>query len=209
MTCLPIDTKSADTSLDVLLNEDFYLKDLFAQIRSHQFPTPVDGEDERLASVLHRYRYSDLAKRALRHLAIRQAAARDVATAIRRLPELRTTADQIEERGTVCRAVINQLRDRVRKQSPMSLRGSEHFIEWLSQLIGETELSIEWELTEGLPLAIKTLHSTKWIPGFKSAAYIRGHAPTKLNPAGPRWYEYAPIVSKIVTIWDHVLEIQI
>jgi hypothetical protein len=30
------------------------------------------------------------------------------------------------------------------------------------------------------------------------------HAPTSLSPEGPRWYERAPVISRLLTIYDRL-----
>jgi hypothetical protein len=39
---------------------------------------------------------------------------------------------------------------------------------------------------------------------LKSADHIVRHAPTSLSPQGPRWYERAPIISRVLTIYDRL-----
>jgi len=39
---------------------------------------------------------------------------------------------------------------------------------------------------------------------FCSARYAIQNVPTRLNVKGPRWYERAPIVSGMVTLYDHL-----
>lgn len=199
----------SNTSLDVLLFEDVYLKDLFAQIREHRDPLTLGQQISPAESVLHRYRYSELAKRALRHLAVRQAASADVVRTIEARPEFQAIGEQMRRQGVVCRAAINKLRDRVRRQAPMSLATSEHFDDCLYRLIAGTEETLNWELAEGIPPIRNASAGSESFPKFKSAMYVRQHAPTKLNPSGPRWYERTPVVSRLLTFWDLLLEIQI
>jgi hypothetical protein len=72
----------------------------------------------------------------------------------------------------------------------------------LERIVG-TE--IEWELGEAIP---QILHAVGDEPGvddqMKSAHYLQKHAPTNLEPSGPRWIERAPVISRLLTIYDHL-----
>jgi hypothetical protein len=195
------------TSLDVLQYEDLFLRDLFVQIRSDQEPLEVVDDDSRGASVLRRYRYGEAAKQALRHLAIRQSAAMDVARAIATVADLGSTAAKIIQRGTACRVLINELREVVRHHALMNLNTGTDFALRMAELMDMADETIDWELSEAIPLIEKVLPGGSPVR-FRNARYIRNHAPTKLDPTGPQWYERAPLVSRLLTVYDHLLEVQ-
>jgi hypothetical protein len=39
---------------------------------------------------------------------------------------------------------------------------------------------------------------------MKSAGHVRRHAPINLDPHGPRWWERAPVISRLMTVYDHL-----
>jgi hypothetical protein len=133
----------------------------------------------------------------------------DVASAIDAIPALRATAAGIRERRTGCRALINELRDVTRTTTPMGLNVGQHFDERLAELMAMAEMTIDWELDQAIPTIEKALDPRPGSAPFRSAHYVRVHAPTKLDPSGPRWYERAPVVSRVLTVWDHLVEAQV
>ncbi len=58
-------------------------------------------------------------------------------------------------------------------------------MERLIQVVG---VEIEWEL--GVEL--------------KTARHLLSHAPTNLHPDGPRWWERAPVISRLITVYDRM-----
>lgn len=197
------------TSIDVLRYEDLELQDLLEQLHEVEEPLEIVDEPDRSASVLRRYQYRDLVRQVLRHLAIRQAAATDVAAAIRSVPDLRSTATEIIRRATACRPLINDVREMHRKVHMMSLNVAEEFDERLSDLIEMAADTIKWELSDAIPRIEQSVRSQASSPSFHSARYVRHHAPTRLNPRGPQWYERSPVISRWLTIYDHLLEVQL
>jgi hypothetical protein len=68
--------------------------------------------------------------------------------------------------------------------------------------------TIAWELAEALPQIEKSIDArTRAL--LRSARYVQLHAPTKLGPSGPCWFEQAPVVSRLVTLWGHLVESQV
>jgi hypothetical protein len=139
-------------SLQFLRYEDLLLQELVAQVQSDRNPVEVVDYSSRSASVERRYRYGQAAKQILRHLALRQCAAIDVASAIRLGPELRTPSDEIVDRATRCRALIDELREILRSHPLMSLNAEGDFAPRLAQLADLAGATIHWELRAGIPL---------------------------------------------------------
>jgi len=197
------------SSLDVLRYEDLFLKDLFGRVRRDQDPIETVDYESRAASVERRYRYGQACKQSLRCLAIRQSAAMDVAKTVMSTPELAQAGAKMIERGTVCRPLINELRVVVRAQGPMNLNSGYDFAGRMAELMEMADETIDWELNDAIPLIEGWLVVSCSAPRFHGARYITNHAPTRLNPAGPRWYERAPVVSRFVTMYDHLMELQL
>ncbi len=74
-------------------------------------------------------------------------------------------------------------------------------IEALIQVVG-TE--IEWELDEMLPALRGALGRSDRDVDMKSAEHVRRHAPTNRDPHGQRWWEWAPVISRVMTVYDHL-----
>jgi len=193
------------TSLQFLRYEDLRLQELLTQVRRDQNPVGVVDDRSRAASVERRYRYGQAAKQILGHLALRQRAAIDVAVAIRPRSELRATSDEIIDRATRCRALIDELQDILRSHPLMSLNAEGDFAPRLAQLAELAGATIHWELREGIPLIEKAINAGLPVSGFHDGLYVVRHARCKLNSGGPQWYERAPIVSRVLTVWDHFM----
>jgi hypothetical protein len=183
--------QSPKTSLDTLRHEDLLLKGLFQRI-GESWGSSVDA----------RYDYGNAAKQIIRHLATRQSSLMNVATATSDAPALRTTASRMVDGGTDRRALINKVGDMSRTIQGMYLNQGQDFDGPLTALIDAVNPEIEWELSDALPLIQRTLSAEDTAALFSSARYVERHAPTSLNPAGPRWYEHAPVISRLVTFFD-------
>ena len=185
--------KRQETSLDALAGENRILRDLFEQI-----------DAARGSSVEGRYDYGNAAKQVIRHLATRQASLMDVSDAISGIPALRTTATRMMTRGMDRRTLIDALGDMSRGIQSVYLNQGQDFDTPLTSLIHAVITEIDWELAEAIPLIERTLTAEERRSLFRSARYVESHAPTRLSASGPRWWEHAPIVSRIVTLFDHL-----
>jgi hypothetical protein len=181
------------TSLDVLRREDRTLLDLFERI----------GQT-RKSTVDTRYDYGNSAKEIIRHMAVRQSSLMDVALVSSDVPDLHTVGARMRDRGTAQRTLIDQVADMSRGIQGISLNQGQDFDGPLHRLIEEVSHEIEWELSEAIPLIERTLPTGDGIRHLKSARYVERHAPTKVNPSGPRWYENAPVVSRLLTVYSHL-----
>jgi hypothetical protein len=185
--------QSKMTSLDALERENLLLRGLFAQI----------GES-RASSVDGRYDYGNAAKQIIRHLAVRQSSLMNVGNAISKVPALRSTAARMIDRGTDRRSLIDQVGDMSRTIQGMYLNQGQDFDGPLTALINAVGPEIDWELSDALPLIRRSLSAKDAAKLFSSARYMERHAPTTLNTSGPRWHEHAPVISRLVTIYDHL-----
>jgi hypothetical protein len=198
------------TSFDVLRSEDRRLKQLFSTIRDeYQQVEVVTGRSE-AALVDLRYSYGNKAKQVLYRLAVRQSAATDVARAISRHAPLLSTSEQMVRNCTRCRSLINRLRILALSYETTDLvTDCREFSMRMFRLIDMAEAAIDWELGNAIPLIEETLCRAAKVASFRDARYVMRHAPTRLNPAGPRWYEHAPIISRFLTLFDHFTEVQL
>lgn len=185
--------RAKGNALDVLQREDQLLKDLFQLVRAAQG-----------SSVEARYDYGNAAKQIIRHLATRQASLMSVARAIFEFPSLRDTAARMIDRGTDRRILIDKVGDMSRSIQSVYLNQGQDFDTPLTSLIDAVNTEIDWELADAIPLIEDTLTAKERSSLFDSARYVERHAPTRLSISGPRWHERAPIVSRIVTIYDHL-----
>lgn len=182
-----------ETSLDVLLREDQILKDLFNRISA-----------SRGLSVEDRYDYGNAAKEIIRHLAIRQAALMNIGHAISDLPVMRPAGTRMIERGTERRCLIDDVGHMSRAIQGLCLNQGQDFDTPLTALIEAVNTEIDWELAVAVPFIQRTLSASERRSLFDSARYIERHAPTTLSTSGPRWYEHLPVISRIVTLFDHL-----
>lgn len=181
------------TSLDVLESENAVLRGLFDEIR-----------DSRGPSVEERYDYGNLAKEIIRHIAIRQSSLVNVAAAIAPMPSLRSTGARMSDRGTDRRRAYDEVGDLSRNVEVMNLNQGQDFDGPLMALIDAVAPELDWELADAIPLIRASLTTNDFAGRFCSARYARRHAPTRLNVNGPRWYERVPIISRLLTLYEHL-----
>ncbi|HWD95563.1 MAG TPA: SDR family oxidoreductase [Acidimicrobiales bacterium] len=156
------------------------------------------------SSVEERYEYGNLAKEILRHLAIRQSSLVDVSAVMSTLPNLAHLSSRIMERATELLLSIDEATKLAREVQPVALNVGQDFDGSFVPLIGAVKDEIVWELTSAIP-AFREATSTEKLEGrLRTARYVRRHAPTYLNSKGPRWYEHAPVVSRLLTIYEHM-----
>jgi hypothetical protein len=185
--------RNDQTSLDLLESENILLRDLFHQI-----------DERRGSSVGDRYKYGNLAKQVIRHLAIRQSSLMNVAVAISPFLALRSISDRMRDTGIDRRHAYDDIGDMARDVPVMSLNQGQDFDGTLTTLIDAVTTEMDWELTEAIPLIRRSISLEDSASLFSSARYVQRHAPTKLNQRGPRWYEHVPVVSRVVTVFDHL-----
>lgn len=180
-------------ALDLLETEDLELRRLFTVLRQHRGTSVQDRAD-----------YGQAAKDVIRHIATREAALVEVAEFLSDLPGLEDTSVQIQDQMGKRRRQIDRVEKMSRGVQGMNLNMGQHFDEEmvvLEQIVG-TE--IEWELDDAIPEIQHALASSDTDAAMKSARHVERHAPTSLEPSGPRWVERAPVVSRILTIYDHL-----
>ena len=151
-----------------------------------------------------RYDYGNAAKQIIRHLATRQASLMNIGHAISDFPAMRPDRDSNDRSRDGPQASHRQLGDMSRAiQSPYLNQGQD-FDTPLTALIEAVNTEIDWELAVAIPFIEHTLSANERASLFDSARYIDRHAPTTLSTSGPRWYEHAPVFSRIVTLFDHL-----
>jgi hypothetical protein len=184
-------TNSKKSSLNLLEHENQLLLELFTTLRTN-----------RGVSVQQRFTYGNASKQIIRHLAIRQACLVDIATRIASDENLATIGQRMIERATERREQFDAVGDMSRNVQGIYLNQGQNFDDEMQSLIGRVEAEIEWECREGLPAIREADRATPL--GFRSARYVVHHAPTRLSTSGPRWFERAPVVSRLLTIFDHL-----
>lgn len=188
-----VKVKRSSTSLDLLQREDLLLRGFFARV-----------DESRGSSVESRYDYGNVAKEIIEHVATRQSCLMDIVNTLSPIPALQSTARRMADRAKDRRALINQVGDLSRSIQGISLNAGQDFDGPLASLMALISPEIEWELSEAIPLIQRSLGPNADGVAFESARYVTRHAPTHLNLSGRRWYEHAPVVSRLVTIYDHL-----
>lgn len=180
-------------ALELLESEDLELRELFTELRQR-----------RGTSVEDRAEYGDVAKGIVRHVAAREAALVDVAEVASDAPGLSEFADRIEHGRTTSRPHIDLVEKMSRGVQGINLRTGQDFDAEMEELIQLVGTEIEWDLGEAIPELRASLRDSRREDDLKSARHLRKHAPTKLDPKGPRWRERAPVVSRVLTVYDHL-----
>jgi hypothetical protein len=186
-------TRAEITSLDVLENEDVLVLKLVHGI-----------EVTRGSDVIERYEYGNVAKELLRHLAIRQSCIVDISAAISTIPELQAIGSRMMDRATERRGAIDEATKMARAVQPVALNEGQDFDGVFDPLLASLREEIDWELSTAIPAIRTALPDEEAKQRFRAARYVHRHAPTLLSTRGPRWYEHAPVVSRLLTIYEHL-----
>ena len=180
-------------ALELLESEDLELRELFTELRQR-----------RGSSVEDRAEYGDIAKEIVRHVAVREAALVDVAEVASDDPRLSELASRIEHGRNTSRPHIDRVEKMSRGVQGINLRTGQDFDAEMEELIQVVGTEIEWDLGEAVPELRASLKQSHREEELKSVRHVRRHAPTKLDPGGPRWYERAPVISRLLTVYDHL-----
>ena len=156
------------------------------------------------SSVEERAEYGDLAKAAIRHLATREAASIDVAKVTSIDPNLQVITERFEASFHVHRPYIDRVEKMSRGVQGINLRIGQDFESDMQGLIQIVGTEIEWELAEALPAIKGSLQRPYVEEQLKTAEHLSKHAPTNLDPERPRWRERAPVLSRLITVYDHL-----
>ncbi len=186
-------TPTNGDALDLLESEDLELRRLFKRIEMLQG-----------VSVQERADYGDLAKSTIHHLATREAAITQVADALTQSAELEPLVSRLEADMSVRRPLIDRVEKMSRGVQGINLNQGQDFDGALQDVMQEVGSEIEWELDEVLPAVKATLRNEGDQPDLPDADYVTRHAPTNLHPDGPRWVERAPVISRLITIYDRL-----
>jgi hypothetical protein len=192
---MPVTKDSAQngTALDLLESEDRELSRLFTALRLTRGP-----------SVVERSEYGDIAKRIIRHLATREAALVDVSNVASSAPSLRQVSSRVEEGMREHRPYIDRVEKMSRGVQGINLRVGQDFDGEMDELMQIVDTEIEWEFGVALPALKGLLRAADREDGLKTARHLSTHAPTNLHPDGPRWWERAPIISRLMTVYDRL-----
>ncbi len=180
-------------ALDLLEAEDLELRRLFSLL-----------QQRRGASVEDRADYGEIAKEIIRHVATREAALVDLLQVAESDPRLDDVASRIESEMPVRRQLIDRVEKMSRGVQGINLRVGQDFEPALEELVQIVGTEIEWELAEAIPAVKGVLKSSHQDERMQSARHLRRHAPTSLHPGGPRWRERAPVISRLITVYDHL-----
>jgi hypothetical protein len=186
-------TTTQGDALDLLEQEDLELRRLFAQMRS------THGD-----SVTARADYGDLAKTTIQHLATREAALTEVVAVVNDAPELADVVARIESDTEVRRPLISRVEKMSRGVPPNNLNQGQDFDGALHDAIQEVGTEIEWDLDVALPAMKAAVRRGNRSEDLRSASHVARHAPTNLHPGGPRWFERAPVISRLITVYDRL-----
>ena len=154
-------------------------------------------------SVSERAEYGGLVKTTIRHLATREAAITEVIGAVNDSPELAEVIAHIEADTDIRRPLISRVEKMSRGVPPINLNHGQDFDGALSEAIQVVGTEIEWDLEVGLPTMKAVLRADR-SGDLKSADHVARHAPTNLHPQGPRWIERAPVISRLLTVYDRM-----
>ena len=181
------------TSLDVLEREDIELEKLFGQISANERST-----------VEERAEYGDVAKTVIRTVATRESALVDVSDAVAGVPALQPISERLRWATSDRREAIDRVERMSRGVHGINLNAGQDFDDEFGTLMRIIGSEIEWELGQAIPAMKYALAEGEDTASFKSGQHVTQHAPTNLDPSGPRWLERAPVISRLITLYDHL-----
>jgi hypothetical protein len=187
------DTHLDDTALGQLERED---RDIMQMART------IDTL--RGSSVEDRAEYGKLAKKLIRHVAVREAALVDVLKALDGDERAQPMCERIAQNTADRRARIDQVERMSRGIQGINLNTGQDFDAELRALLETLGGEIQWELLGGLGEMRRELQAAEAETDLHSAHHVSKHAPTNLNPKGPRWFERAPVISRVIALYDRM-----
>jgi hypothetical protein len=120
------------------------------------------------------------------------------------VPALETIAQRLERDTHSRREALDRVEKMSRGVQGINLNTGQDFDREFMELLQIVGTEIEWELTDGIPAVRRALEAHDKVDDLKSADQVKRHAPTNLHPDGPRWYEQAPVLSRLLTIYNHL-----
>lgn len=189
----PVDERGEQSSLDLLENEDRRILQLTKELQERSGTAVIDSAD-----------YGNRAKLLVRHFAVREAALMDVVDGLRQVPELGELADRFAGDLGERRVRMDAVEKCSRNVQGLYLNTGQDFDSELSGLISAVRPEMEWDLAEGVATARRALAPARLAELLHSAEHVARHAPTNVSPTGPKWWERAPVVSRLVTVVHHL-----
>jgi hypothetical protein len=184
---------SEGTALDLLEHENEGIKALMESLAT-----------TRGATVEQRAEHGDLAKEMIRQVTVREAALVDVTEGIATFPALTAVTDRLRNDMEPRRRAIDRVERMSRGVQGISLNTGQDFeaeLQVLTDLLGP---EIDWQTAEAVPAIRRNLDDETLGEALRTASQVTKHAPTNLSPTGPRWHERAPVVSRLITIYDRL-----
>ena len=185
-------TERRDDALDVLKGEDQNLVELFDQFFASTG-----------SAVTARTRHGNLGKQLVRRMALREAARDHLADALG-TTTLSDVSARFYQNTARRRQAIDHIEEMSRGIQGIYLNTHQDFDGAVADLRDIVQPEIAWELKSAIPFVESTIPAEQRTRIFRSARYLRKHAPISLNPEGPKWYEHYGIISRLLTIWGHL-----
>jgi hypothetical protein len=186
------DQEREGTSLDLLEREDRKITDLYAQMEAHAG-----------SGVEDRAEYGQLGKEIVRRITTRESALVDVATAAAGIPAVAAVGERLGADPVERRERIEGLEKMSRGVQGMYLNTGMDFDGELADLMTVIRPQIAWELAEAIPALRQAMSPKVEADALQSASYVAKHSPTRVHPAGTRWYQRAPIISRLHSLFGH------
>jgi len=127
-----------------------------------------------------------------------------VASVVAKVPELESVVQHLDRDAGGRRSAIDQVEKMSRGVQGINVNTGQDFDRELRSLMQIVGSEIEWDLNEGIPAVRSALEQHGRMEDLQTASTLAKHAPTNLQPDGPRWYERAPVVSRAITLYDHL-----
>jgi hypothetical protein len=184
--------RHGDDAVDLLESEDRFIKDVFARLAI------TEGR-----SVTQRSEHGNLDKQLVRRMAVREAARDHIAEVLLRT-WLVETGKRLRQGLSARRGAMDNVEEMSRSIQGIYLNSGQDFDGAVKSLRAIVGPEIDWELTDVIPLIRRSFSPDERLTLFRPADFLRKHAPTNLSPDGPRWYEHAGLISRLIAARDHL-----
>ena len=144
-----------------------------------------------------------MGKEIIRRITTRESALVDVATAAADIPAIAVVGERLGADSVERRERIEGLEKMSRGVQGMYLNTGTDFDGELADLMTVIRPQIAWELDEAIPALRNAMSPQVEADALQSASYVSKHSPTHVHPAGTRWYQRAPIISRFISLFHH------
>ncbi len=169
----------------------------------------LEYEDRALLQLLEDFEKADdrldhgiAGKLFVEHLAVREAARESIAASLSEDAQLSALGEQLEHGTAERRTDLGRLDELARGVQPINLNQGQNFDAAMASVAESLRADIRLDLENFVPALRGRLTPHQRRTFFKSAKWVRSHAPTHPNPKGRRPHERLSPVVRLHAVYD-------